>query len=59
MNKPKNSGGYRFISRQRKRTLRRRGEMVYYDFTTGFFVWRTSWTTDQIDNTRHIEEVLP
>ena len=49
MNKPKNSGGYRFISRQRKRTLRRRGESVYYDITTGFFIWRTSMT-DQIDH---------
>ena len=59
MNKPKNSGGYRFVSRQRKRTLRRRGESVYYDITTGFFIWRTSWLKDQIDNTRELSEMLP
>ena len=54
MNKPKNSGGYRFVGTQRKRTLRRRGESVYYDITTGFFIWRTSWLKDQIDNTSEI-----
>jgi len=54
MNKPANSNGYRFVGKQRKRKLRRRGDCVFYDYASGFFVWRSSWTVEQMRDTNFV-----